>query len=98
MTSTPNGPTLAELVDAYAEADADEKAATDRKKDLRDQLLLVSTEVGNEGDLTGTRSVVKVTSTTSWRLDSGRLKTEQPALYAAYAKQSSSTRLTVVPR
>ena len=89
---------LAELVDAYAEADAEEKAAADRKKDLRDQLLEIQADLGGQDELTGTRSAVKVSTTSGWRLDTTRLKREQPAWWAAYAVETSTTRLKVSPR
>jgi predicted phage-related endonuclease len=92
-------PTLAELVDAYAAADEAVKASEDHRKDLRDQLLQAMQETGQRGaDLIGTRAVVKIGTTSAWRVDTKRLKSEQPALYAAYARESTSTRLTVTPR
>lgn len=39
---------------------------------------------------------VTVTATEAWRLDTTRLKAEQPQFYAAYAVQSTSYRLNVV--
>ena len=48
--------------------------------------------------ITGQRHVITVSTSTAWRLDSTRLKAEHPEVYAAYAKQCQSTRLTVTPR
>lgn len=90
---------LAALVDAYAEAKDAVDAAQDRLKDLRDQLLLEANGAAQpNGHLYGARSVVKFSTVSTWRVDTTRLKSEQPALYAAYARQSSSTKVTVGPR
>jgi hypothetical protein len=95
---------LAALVDAYAEAKELEAAASDRVKDLRDALLVAHAENvqayphGEPEQLVGTRHVITVSTSSGWRLDSTKLKAEHPEVYAAYAKQTSSTRLTVVPR
>ena len=94
---------LASLVDAYAEAKEAEAAAQDRVKDLRDSLLVAYAErvdfpEAGPSPLEGSTHRVIVSTSTAWRLDSTRLKAEHPELYAAYAKQSQSTRLTVTPR
>jgi hypothetical protein len=91
---------LAALVDAYAEAKELEAAASDRVKDLRDSLLVaVAGHAEDDVDvLEGTRHNITVSTSSGWRLDSTKLKAEQPEIYAAFAKQTSSTRLTVVPR
>ena len=96
---------LASLVDAYAEAKEAEAAAQDRVKDLRDSLLVAYAETSVEVRAATARrspasedAAITVSTSTAWRLDSTRLKAEHPEVYAAYAKQSSSTRLTVTPR
>lgn len=96
-----SAPDLASLVDAYAEAKEAEAAAADRVNDLRDQLLTIKDERDDPWDsapLVGRMHQVIVSTHSSWRIDSTRLKVEQPALYAAFARQSTSTRLTVVAR
>lgn len=99
-----SAPDLAALVDAYAQADADVKAAEDRRKDLRDQLLLAWAEGQGDhpGEITtsmhGARATVSVGRVESWRVNTAALKAEHPEVYAAYARKSTSTRLTVVPR
>jgi hypothetical protein len=93
------GPSLADLVDAYADAKAAEAAAEQRVKDLRDQLLLAYSEILPEDHtLTSGRNAVRVSTSSGWRLDTARLKREQAEVYAAYATPTSSTRLTVEPR
>jgi hypothetical protein len=105
MTATPAaGPSLADLVDAYADAKAAEAAAEQRVKDLRDQLLLAwADDQGNHphqptDTMLGARAGVRVSTSSGWRLDTARLKREQAEVYAAYAVPTSSTRLTVEPR
>lgn len=96
VTTTPQ---LAELVTAYQVARDTAAEAAKRKDAIADQLkqaMLAQAQAENPTDpLTDTELIagpVKATlvQQTRWTLDTGKLKAEYPAVYAAYARQSST--------
>lgn len=97
-------PDVAQLVDAYQQAHATEKAAAELKNSLSAQLKVAAEALTTQAGLdpAATRLVwegpdvnVSVTPTETWRLDTTRLKKEHPAVYASFAVKSVSTRLSV---
>jgi predicted phage-related endonuclease len=99
-------PDVAALAAAYARAQEAVKAATEHKDTLAAQLKAAceTAALGAGRDMADTRVelegegfVARVTPVESWRVDTTKLKSEQPHLYAAYAKKSTSLRLEVVP-
>ena len=100
-------PDLADLMSQYRAAKAALDAATDHADALKAQLktalwamsadlpTLLAKGQGIAAEDPASGFTVKLRPTTSWRLDTTRIKAEQPVLYAAYAKQSTSWALTV---
>lgn len=87
----------AELLSAYVEADRVAKEATARSDALKAQLKtrLADSPEALLGDAPNVALQVGAVRASlryqeSWRLDSARLKREQPVTYAAYAKQTGS--------
>ena len=97
------GPDVAALARDYEQAQLALKALTEHKDTIAVQLKAAceaaafSAGYGPDSAvvLEGDRYAVRVTPVQTWRLDSKRLKAEQAPLYAAYAKMSTSLRLTV---
>ena len=97
---------VAALAAAYAQAQDAVKAATERKDSIGAALKAACEVAANTAgrnmadtrvELEGEAFVARVTPVESWRVDSKKLKSEQPHLYAAYAKKSTALRLEVVP-
>ena len=94
---------MAALVDEYADADRAAKAAREYADSVKDRLKLAMVEaVGADHNYDLSAVAVRsgqlsarLSVTHTWRLDTTRIKAEQPTLYAAYAKQSASFRLEV---
>lgn len=102
----PMPPDVAALAAAYAQAQDAVKAATEHKDTLSAQLKAAceaaALNAGRDaGDtrvvLEGEAFTARVTPVETWRVDTKKLKSEQPHLYAAYAKKSTSLRLEVAP-
>lgn len=100
----PPSPAQAELARKYLALSAQEKALAEEKEAVKAQLKLAAEEARLAAGLDpedtrvvfeGQDLTVFVTPTETWRLDSTRMKKEQPVLYAAYAKKSVGTRLEV---
>jgi hypothetical protein len=91
---------LAQLHAAYADAKAAVDAAGDALKAITDAIKVELTSVDpNERrfELVPAHGVtavpLRLTYTESWRLDSTRMKKEDPETYVRYAKKSGSWRL-----
>lgn len=90
-------PDLAMLVDLQVDLKA-------RAAELKDQLDAVTNKIKTEMIKAGGDSIVLQTPThrlaltrvETWRLDSKRIKTDMPEIYAAYAKRSESWTLREV--
>ena len=104
MTIVPSTPELTALLDAFVHADREAKAASERAAALKDQLKVAMIETRQAvdpsdplTDLELQHSQIKVTLkyVETWRVDSQRLKAEQPTIYAAFAKKSSSLTMRV---
>lgn len=91
------------LAAAYQDAQAAVKAATEQKDGLAQRLKLAAEEARAAAGYSADARVVYeaqdvavyVTPVETWRVDSAKLKSEQPYVYAAYAKKSVSSRLEV---
>ena len=92
-------PQLSELLATYRFARdkaAEATAYADQAKDALKTAMLAQAQHENPADpLTDTELIVGETKATlrqqvSWRLDSTRLKSEYPEVYAAFAKQTST--------
>lgn len=94
----------ARLAAAYEQAKAAVKAAKEEQDSLGAALKAHVEELrvaqGYDPDtkvvLEGNGVLVRVQPVTSWRMDTPRLKSEQPQIYAAYAKQSVASKLEVI--
>lgn len=91
---------LAQLHAAYADAKATVDAAAEQLKAITDAIKLELTSVDAEErrfELVPANGVtarpLQLTYVESWRLDSTRMKREQPETYVQYAKKSGSWRL-----
>lgn len=86
---------LQQLQASYPELKARAKAAAAALKDCTDAIKLELTTAApgaSRVDLVGGQfgPALQLTYSESWRIDSTRLKEEQPALYVTYAKKSGS--------
>lgn len=102
----PMPPDVAALAAAYAQAQDAVKAATERKDSIGAALKAACEVAANTAgrnmadtrvELEGEAFTARVTPVETWRVDTKKLKSEQPHLYAAYAKKSTSLRLEVAP-
>lgn len=103
-TIVPASPELEALFDAFLTADREAKAAADRAAELKDRLKVAMIDARQAADpadpLTNivlqhgaVKASLKYVET--WRVDATRLKAEQPAIYAAFAKKSASLTMRV---
>ena len=76
----------------YNEASAEVKEAEKKKAEAENNLKLL---VGNHEAAYIGNNVVRWPTVTSQRLDTDRLKLEQPAIYEEYLKEISSRRFSV---
>lgn len=95
------GTRLEQLHAAYADAKARADDAAAALKAITDGLKVELTNAAPEGtpvvELRGTDGPsLRVTWTTSWRLDSKRLKADDPETWVRYAKQSGTWVLKAV--
>lgn len=95
---------IASLLAAFRDADAIAKEATRRADEIKDQLKVAMMDAAQAvdpddslkniavgvGDVKATLKWVE-----SWRMDTPRLKSEHPEIYAAYAKKSGALQLRV---
>jgi len=101
MPYLPSTPELSALVERYRVAKLSADAAVELSNETRDALKLAMLESAGDvapsttnpldvsvGPVTAHLSVVE-----SWRLDTTRIKREQPEVYAAYAKMSTALKL-----
>lgn len=91
----PAGSRLEQLHEAYAGAKAAADEATTRLKAVTDALKVELTQAAPEGtsriELIGPLGPpLRLTYAETWRLDSRRLKAEDPEMYVRYAKKSGS--------
>lgn len=89
------GSRLEDLHSRYAVIKATADAAAKQLKDLTDAIKLELSQAAPEGAssiaLTGEAGPpLRLNWVTSWRLDSRKLKAEDPETYVRYAKQSGS--------
>lgn len=93
------GTRLEQLHAAYAQAKAEADEAGKRLKAITDGIKAELTQAEPEARRLELRSpagpALRLTWATSWRLDSTRLKAEQPETYVRYAKQTGSWTLRV---
>lgn len=92
---------VAALAAEYDRARAAAKAADEHQKSIRSRLMLAAeTALAGSGMgrvvFNGPSYEVRVVPVSTWRLDTTRIKAEQPEVYAAYARQSTSLKLDVV--
>lgn len=91
---------LAQLHAAYSDAKAAADAAEKQLKAITDAIKLELTQAAPEGttkvDLVGNGVPLRLSWTESWRLDSRKLKAEDPETYVRYAKKSGAWRLAPV--
>lgn len=93
--TAPPASRLEQLHAAYADAKAEQDAAAKKLKAITDAIKVEVTSLDpNERrfEITGASGAppLRLTYVESWRVDSKRLKAEQPELYVAYAKQSGA--------
>lgn len=97
-------PTFTDLVSHYQAAKAAADAAAEVFDGAKAQLKLALENMAVQAGLDQSATALEVhagmasvrtTPVSTWRVDATRLKAEQPLVYASYAKQSHSQRLTV---
>ncbi|MDQ6524289.1 hypothetical protein RB608_11790 [Nocardioides sp. LHD-245] len=96
---------LAALHAQYADAKAEKDAADEHYKAITDAIktdLLTAAAAADPGNnrvelRSAYGPVLRLTNSRPWRVDSKRLKAEQPYIYAAYAVQGDSWSLRMVP-
>ena len=99
---TPNpGTRLEQLQAAYADAKAAADEAAERLKLITDGIKAALVEAAPEGQMKiGLSGVfgpaLQLTYSESWRVDSTKLKAEDPVTYVRYAKKSGSWSLRQV--
>lgn len=90
---------LAGILDRWVIAKAEEAAAKERAealgREVKDACLAAGIPNTTLTDTSG-RPVARFEKRTPWRLDTKRLKSEHPEVYAAYAAQGSETRLEII--
>lgn len=94
-----SGSRLDQLYAAYPEAKAAADAAAARLKDITDGIKLELTAAAPEARkirLAGNGPALQLAYTETWRLDSRKLKAEDPETYVRYAKQGCSWTLKQV--
>lgn len=95
------GTRLQELHAAYADAKAEADYANDRLKTITDGIKAELAAASPEARRLELRSpggrALRMTYTESWRVDTKRLKAENPAVYVEYATKSGSWRLAPAP-
>jgi hypothetical protein len=92
------GAYLAPILERWRIAKLEADAATERAEALGREVkdaCLASGFVGTLTDSSG-QPAARVETSTAWRLNTNALKSEHPEVYAAYARQSTSTRLVAV--
>lgn len=93
-------PQLSQLHVLYAEKKAASEAANAELKTITDAIKLALTTAAPgkpKVELRGTHGpALALTHVTTQRLDTNRLKADQPALYASYVKPSSTWKLAPV--
>lgn len=102
----PMPPDVRGLAAEYDRARAAEAAAKERKDALGAALKVAAEQARILAGLDPSARLmyeaddleVSVVQVEAWRVDSKRLKSEQPAVYATYAAKSVSTRLEVKTR
>lgn len=91
---------LAQLHAQYADAKAEADAAAKRLKDITDALKAEMTQAAPGAprlELVGGHGpALRLTYVESWRIDSTKLKAENPETYVRYAKKSGSWTLKAV--
>lgn len=97
----PTGSRLEQLHAQYADAKAAADGAAERLKAITDALKVeLQTAAGAQAsriDLVGAAGPpLRMTYSETWRLDSTRLKADNPELYVRYAKKSGSWRLVAL--
>lgn len=107
MTDTPTPNAIAPELGAYlapilerwrvakAEADAAVERADALSREVKDACLAAKIGTTTLTDSTG-QPVARYEIRTPWRLDTKRLKSEHPEVYAAYAVQGHERRLEAV--
>ena len=100
----PPTPEVHALAAQYLALKDQEKALSEAKEALSARMKLAAEEAIVQAGLNpedtkvvfeGQDLAVYVTPTETWRVDTTRLKKEQPLVYASYAKKSLSRRLEV---
>lgn len=89
------GPILERWRIAKLEADSAAERAEALGREIKDACTAAGLSTTTLTDTAG-RPVARYEQTTGWRLATTRLKTEHPEVYAAYATQSTTTRLVAV--
>lgn len=100
LVAAPPNSRLEQLQAMYPDLKARADAAAKAFKDCTDAIKLELTTAApgqSRVDLAGGAHgpALALTYAESWRIDSGRLKAEQPALYVTYAKKGGSWSLRV---
>lgn len=105
LTPTPNAiapqlsaylaPILERWRIAKLEADAASERADALAREVKDACTAAGLPTTTLADTAG-RPVARYESTSGWRLETTKLKTEHPEVYAAYAKPTTTTRLVAV--
>lgn len=96
---------LAALHAQYADAKAAKDAADEHYKAITDAIKAELLKAAAAADPTNTRvelrsaygPALRLTNSRPWRVDTNRLKAEQPYIYAAYAKQGDQWSLRALP-
>lgn len=91
---------LAPILERWRVAKAEADAATERAealaREVKDACISAQLPGGTKLLDTAGQPAATYSVTTSWRLNTTKLKTDHPEVYAAYAAQTTATKLTLV--